>query len=89
MLDDVVEIIGFDDRYWDESVVFTKYEIEKHLEKGYELVRYVETYHPSGGERIYAELEKEGEKIIIFASPVDGLNISRIPVKTRVSSVRQ
>lgn len=79
MIDDVIENVVFDDCYWDEALVFARYEVEKHVENGYELVRYVESYNQYGRERLYAELEKNGERIIIFASPDDGLVVSRIP----------
>lgn len=86
MIDDVVEMVGFNDDYWDEVVVFTRFEVEKHVDRGYSLLRYVESYQPLGFERIYAELEKGGEKVIIFASPKDGIYVSRIPAQTKATA---
>ena len=83
MIDDVVEMVGFDEGNWDEVLVISRYEVEKHIDNGYNLVRYFESYDPREKERIYAELEKNGEKIIIFASPSDGLCVSRIPVAVK------
>ncbi|MDN5358260.1 MAG: hypothetical protein PWP76_103 [Candidatus Diapherotrites archaeon] len=79
MIADVIERVVFDDGYWDEALLFARYEVQRHVDAGYELKRYVESYSPYGRERIYAELEKDGERIIIFASPEDGLAIARYP----------
>jgi len=87
MIDDVVEMVGFDEEHWDEVLVFARYEVEKHLDRGYRLVRYVEAYSPHERERVYAELEKDGDRIIIFASPDDGLLVSRVPATARAVAV--
>ncbi len=79
MIDDVVENVVFDDGYWDEALVFARYEVQRHVDNGYRLDRYIESYSPYGKERIYAELSKDGERIIIFASPEDGLVVNRMP----------
>ncbi len=79
MIDDVVENVVFDDRYYDEALVFARYEVQRHVDSGYELKRYVESYTPYGYERLYAELEKNGERIVILASPEEGIAITRYP----------
>ncbi len=81
MIDDVVERVVFDDRYYDEALVFARYEVQVHVDSGYELKRYVESYSPYGYERLYAELEKNGERVIILASPEEGVAISRYPAR--------
>jgi len=79
MIDDVVENVVFDDRYFDEALVFARYEVQRHVDSGYELKRYVESYTPYGYERLYAELERNGERVVILASPHEGLAVTRYP----------
>jgi len=77
-----VESVVFDDSYWDEVLVFTRYEVQKHIDAGYVLDRYVESYDAWGSRRIFAQLSGEDMSILIFASPSDGVVITRIPRKT-------
>ncbi len=82
MIGEIVENVVFDDNYWDEVLVFTRYEVQKHIDAGYGLDRYVESYDAWGRRRIFAQLSSEDMAILIFASPSDGIVVTRIPRKT-------
>jgi hypothetical protein len=79
MIDEIVEPVVFDDGYWDEALVFARHEVQKHVDAGYTLKRYIESYDAMGKEHLFAELAGEDSTVYIFASPEDGLVVSRVP----------
>lgn len=81
MIGEIVERVVFDGDYWDEILVFTRYEVQKHIDAGYTLDRYLETHDTWGRSRIFAQLSKDGISITLFASPEDGIVISRQPLR--------
>lgn len=79
MIGEIVERVVFDDDYWDEVLVFARYEVQKHVDAGYSLDRYFESHDAWGRRRIFAELSNDDTSITIFASPEDGIVIARHP----------
>ncbi|NPA76955.1 MAG: hypothetical protein GXN93_04350 [Candidatus Diapherotrites archaeon] len=85
MIGEIVDRVVFDDGYWDEILVFARYEIQRHVGSGYELDKYIESYDAWGKRRIFAQLRGDDSTIVIFASPEDGLVVSRLPTACRTN----
>ncbi len=79
MIGEIVEPVVFDDGYWDEALIFARYTVQQHVDDGYSLDVYAESHDAWGRRRVFAKLRGRGDVVIIFASPEDGLVVSRRP----------